>query len=192
MRCFGPAVLIYAGVASVLPASAVQRHRFVARPMPAATRIELISRATLVEAMREVDGCTHAFVEGTTMAPECHRDWKGIKWTLFSNWGAELTLPNGVRWQVSCKYDAIDREERCAWTTGDEFLISMGDGYATLVDWGFRKYPASEMTVRFDDQPAVSTTSETWTGSQARSLYGQLLQSKVMRYRWYSWPDNYE
>lgn len=140
------------------------------------------------EAMGEVDSCASAVRPGLTVEL-CNRTWRGIKWTLYSNWNAQLDTPAGHRWLVHCKYDVIEREDVCYFSTGDQFSIVRRDGYKTIIFWGVEKYPGSPMTARFDDGDPISTTGEAWEHQEALSIYRLMRTGKVMRYRFSNWPD---
>lgn len=159
------------------------------RPTRSAVATRPIPQAAMIEAMTEVDSCAGKATPGRPVEL-CNRTWKGIKWLLYSNWNGQLDTPAGGRWLVSCKYDAIEREDLCSFSTGDQFFIARSDGYATAVFWGLQRYPGSEMTYRFDDSAPISTTAESWSAEQSRSIYRRMMAGKIMRYRFSDWPNN--
>jgi hypothetical protein len=148
-----------------------------------------VSDKAYFDAARALLSCT----DQKPLPPICKGRWRGIEWLLSTRaWTAQLDLPNGVRWFVNCHYDAIYQEDTCSWTTGDEFIILRGDGYSTDISWGLRRFPNSEMVARFDALPPIATIKTTWSAEQSTKIYRSMLAGKLLRYRWYSWPDNYE
>ncbi len=120
----------------------------------------------------------------------CKGSWRGVDWLLSTKiWTAQIDLPSGVRWFASCSHDAIEREDTCSWTTGDEFVISRADGYSTTVSWGLRRFPGSAMEARFDNSSPISTSKNMWSAKQSTEIYCQMIRGKLLRYRWYSWPE---
>jgi hypothetical protein len=89
----------------------------------------------------------------------------------------------------SCEHDEIERDDLCSFTTGDQFAIIRGDGYRTIVNWGYVRFPGSEMIARLDDDAPVSTKAETWTPGQSRWLYMRMMRAQTMRYRFVEWPS---
>lgn len=168
----------------VNPASAQKRARVAVAKLSSP-----IKDADRLDATKALATCTSAF----PMPRTCEGNWRGLKWLLATKtWVAQIDLPSGIRWFSSCRYDAIDREDRCVWSTGDEFSFVRGEGYSTLVNWGNRRFPGSNMEARFDDQPPFSTATETWSSMQSNNIYRKMLTAKLMRYRWFSWPEKSE
>lgn len=177
--------LILAGLASLSVQTSAQRRPHVAKS-------EVQSSGNTVdrlEATKALGACTNT----TPLATTCEGEWRGLKWLLATKtWTAQIDLPSGIRWFSHCRYDAIEREDRCVWSTGDEFSIVRGDGYSTLINWGIRRFPASDMVARFDNEQPFSTAAETWNATQSMSIYRRMTAGKVLRYRWYSWPEKTE
>ncbi|MFD1035935.1 hypothetical protein ACFQ15_14955 [Sphingomonas hankookensis] len=140
-------------------------------------------------ALADVIECVKHFEAAGYERSTCKRTWRGIDYLLTSAFTAQLDMPGGVRWMVTCTYDAIEEEDRCSFNTGDQFFISRGDGYSIYMGWGFQKAPSSEMIARFDDDAAIRTTDEVWSRGRSRELYQRMMVGKVMRYRWYDWPN---
>jgi hypothetical protein len=148
----------------------------------------LVPEADLRAAMQETQSC----LSSNTLSNSCQGSFRNLKWTLYTKkWSTEIVTPSGAVWIVQCTHDSIESEDRCRWTTGEHFSVSVGDGYSVYVGWGLRKFPGSEMIAKFDDRPPLRTTSEFWTQVQSRAIYRQMLTSKVLRYRWYTWPDEF-
>lgn len=175
-------------VAACVTASAVAQRRGPARTAAAST-IELVARDRSRAAFADVAECVKQFEAAGYQRSTCKRSWRGIDYLLTPAFTAQLDAPGGARWLVTCEYDAIEREDRCSFNTGDQFFISRGDGYRVAMGWGLRKSPGSEMIARFDDDAATRTTEELWSRERSRSLYKRMMAGKVMRYRWYNWPD---
>lgn len=121
----------------------------------------------------------------------CKGEWRGVKYVLYSNWNGQIITPSGMRFGFRCSYDAIESSESCSLSNEHQFVIIQSPGYATLINWGFRRYPGSEMVARFDDEAPISTSEETWTNKESRMLYRKMLNGKLMRLRWFDWPNKY-
>lgn len=169
-----------------VPATAQRRGsvRTVATPS-----IELVDRNLGKAAFADVIECVKQFEAAGYERSTCKRTWRGIDYLLTSAFTAQLDTPGGVRWMVTCTYDAIEEDDRCSFSTGDQFFISRGDGYRVDMGWGFQKAPSSEMIARFDDDAAIRTTEEVWSRGRSRELYQRMMVGKIMRYRWYDWPN---
>lgn len=150
---------------------------------------DFVPRDLLIEAAREVNGCARQLNATVKPYQLCAKQWREIKWTLYSNWIGEITAPSGF-WTVSCNYNPIERTDTCSFSSGLDFTIIRSDGYRTLLNWGRRRYPGSNMIARIDDAAPLSTTAETWTFQQSRAIYQRMIGGKAMFYRWSDWPYN--
>lgn len=179
-------LLCLAFLAAHAPVMAQRRApaRTVAKPS-----IELIERDRSKAAFADVVECVKQFEAASYQRSTCKRSWRGIDYLLTSAFTAQLDTPGGARWMVTCDHDAIEEEDRCSFNTGDQIFISRGDGYRVAMGWGLRKMPGSEMIARFDDDAAIRTTEELWPRERSRAIYLRMMAGKVMRYRWYDWPN---
>lgn len=180
-----PALLCATVLAFHAPAIAQRR----GVPKTTAKPPELVDRERAKAAFADVAECIKQFETDKYQRSSCERTWRGIKYLLTSSFTAQIDTPTGARWMVTCDYDAIEREDRCSITTGDQFFFTRGDGYRVDMGWGLRKAPGSEMIARFDDDAAIRTTDDVWPRLRSREIYKRMMIGKVLRYRWYDWPN---
>jgi len=175
--------------ATLLFASFASTERTWSKPSKSIGRGLPVPDVAYFDASKALLACTDV----KPLPSTCQGNWRGIKWLLYTkDWTAQLDLPSGVRWLVSCNYDEIYSEDTCSWTTGDEFVISRGEGNSTFVSWGLRRFPGSEMIARFDAAAPLSTSEKSWSSRQSTAFYRKMLEARELRYRWYSWPEDYE
>jgi hypothetical protein len=107
--------------------------------------------------------------------------------------------PGNVRnpktdWFVSCKKDPIDDRKSCAVFGGQQnILMGITSGGLIMVGVGNRHYPGTSVSIRIDDQPALTTQPGKYyfANDEAIKLMEELPKAKKVVTRYMRWPEKF-